>query len=60
MNGLEQRIASALSNDTAAAVLECLIAETEAAFAAAGEAAELARERALDPRVIDPAARRTD
>jgi hypothetical protein len=57
MNGLEQRIASALSNDTAAAELECLTAETEAAFAATTEAAALARDRALDPRVIDPAAR---
>jgi hypothetical protein len=57
MNGLEQRIASALSNDTGAAELECLIADTEAAFAATTEAATLARERALDPQVIDPAAR---
>jgi hypothetical protein len=59
--GLEQRIASALAEDDInSSDLAALIAETEHASAAAGEAAERERERALDPAaVVDAAEART-
>src|SRR6266699_732063 len=58
MSSLEQKIADALaSNDIKSSDLAALIREAEAAAVAADEAAEQARARALDPRVVDPAAR---
>jgi hypothetical protein len=45
---LEERIATALSADTASDVVAILIAEVETANVAADKAAELAREKALD------------
>ena len=57
-NTLEERIATALSSDTASDVVAILIAEVETAIVAADKAAEQARERALDPRVIDAVTRR--
>jgi hypothetical protein len=49
MSTLEERIATALSEDIASADVEALIAETEAAIAAANAAAEAERTKALDP-----------
>jgi hypothetical protein len=49
MSILEERIATALSEDIASADVEALIAETEAAIATADVAAEAERVRALDP-----------
>jgi hypothetical protein len=46
---LEERIAAALGDDTNAADLPALIAETEEAIVVATENAELEREKALDP-----------
>ena len=48
---LEQRIANAFAELTTSAALTELIAEVEAAAIAAGEAAERAREVALDPAI---------
>jgi hypothetical protein len=49
MSTLEERIATALSEDIASADVEALIAETDAAIAAADVAAEAERVKALDP-----------
>jgi hypothetical protein len=49
MSTLEERIATALSEDIASAHVEALITETEAAIAAADAAAEEERVKALDP-----------
>ncbi len=55
---LEQRIASALTaDDTKAADIAALIAETEIAIAAADKAADIEREKALDPLASPDAAR---
>jgi hypothetical protein len=58
---LEKKIADALnkSSDITSAVLAALLDETEAALAAAETDADEARQRALDPTVLDPAARTT-
>ena len=49
MSTLEERIATALSEDIASADVEALITETEAAITAADAAAEEERVKALDP-----------
>jgi hypothetical protein len=49
MNTLEERIATALSEDIASADVEALIAETDAAITATEAAAEAERVKALDP-----------
>jgi hypothetical protein len=54
---LSERIAAALVDDTQSSALAALIAETEAAARDAVTAADEARARALDPTVVDPAAR---
>jgi hypothetical protein len=49
MVGLEQRIASALSEEIASTDVATLITETEAAIVAADTTAKVEREKALDP-----------
>ena len=59
MSTLEQRIASALSEEIASTDVATLISETEAAIVAADTAAEAERQKALDPVLSpDPAAAR--
>jgi hypothetical protein len=53
MVGLEQRIASALSEEIASTDVATLITETEAAIVAADTTAKVEREKALDP-VLSP------
>src|SRR5208282_5472321 len=57
MSELEKRIAEALTQDIKSADLATLIADVEGAIVAAEKAVEQARVRALDPTVLDPAAR---
>ena len=54
---LEQRIATAFSCDTASDVVAILIAEVETAIVAADKAAEMEREKALDPLASPDAAK---
>src|SRR5450759_867893 len=54
---LEQRIATALSADTASDVVAILIAEVETAIIAADKAAAMEREKALDPLASPDAAK---
>ena len=54
---LEQRIATALSSETASDVVAIHIAEVETAIVAADKAAEMERERAFDPLVSPDAAK---
>jgi hypothetical protein len=54
---LEERIATALSADTASEVVAILIAEVETAIVAADKAAEMEREKTLDPLVSPDAAK---
>jgi hypothetical protein len=58
MSTLEQRIAAALTDgNVKSADIEALIVEVEAAAASAEEAVTKARAHALDPLVVDAAAR---
>jgi hypothetical protein len=54
---LEQRIATALSSDTTSDVVALLITEVETAIVAADKAAEVEREKALDPLASPDAAK---
>jgi hypothetical protein len=54
---LEERIATALSSDTASDVVAILIAEVETAIVAADKAAKMEREKALDPLASPDAAK---
>jgi hypothetical protein len=54
---LEERIATALSSDIASDVVAILIAEVETAIIAADKAAEIEREKALDPLASPDAAK---
>jgi hypothetical protein len=54
---LEERIATALSSDTASDVVAILIAEVETAIVAADKAAEMERVKALDPLASPDAAK---
>jgi len=54
---LEQRIATALSSETTSDVVALLIAEVETAIVAADKAAEMEREKALDPLASPDAAK---
>jgi hypothetical protein len=54
---LEERIATALSSDTASDAVAILIAEVETAIVAADKAAEMEREKALDPLASPDAAK---
>jgi hypothetical protein len=54
---LEERIATALSSDIASDVVAILIAEVETAIVAADKAAEMEREKALDPLASPDAAK---
>ena len=54
---LEQRIATAFSSETASDVVAILIAEVETAIVAADKAAEMEREKALDPLASPDAAK---
>jgi hypothetical protein len=54
---LEERIAAALSSDTASDVVAILIAEVETAIVAADKTADIEREKALDPLASPDAAK---
>jgi hypothetical protein len=54
---LEQRIATALSSETTSDVVAILIAEVETAIVAADKAAQMEREKALDPLASPDAAK---
>jgi hypothetical protein len=56
-SSIEKRIAAALTGSVTAAEVATLLQEAEAAVTAADSAAEVARTRAFDPTILDPAAR---